>query len=321
MVMAPQRRGDRHAVLAFDLGGTFIKYGLFIDGALTESSQVPTPLGSAESIYSILSSVAARYDAKTPLAGIGVSLPGFIDTAAQRAVLAGALTPLYGRKVGEDLQAHLARPIPIWIENDANCAAMAERLSGAATDVEDFVLLTLGTGVGGAFFINGRIHRGKDFRAGEFGMMFTNLDAGHQTLHDLASTSALTRAVEQASGKCLEGNRTKEILGMADDPLVGPVIKRWTGYVAAAIFNVCATLDPQRVLIGGGISRDPRLLPLIATALKANRFWVDFSAQIRSCKYYNEAGLYGAYYAVTTELIAPDRGTAKPGITHIQGGK
>ena len=75
-------------------------------------------------------------------------MPGFIDTEKQVAVTAGALSILYGHEIGRKLQGYLDDPIPTWMENDANCAAMAEKLSGNAVKLDDFALITIDSGVG-----------------------------------------------------------------------------------------------------------------------------------------------------------------------------
>ena len=77
-------------------------------------------------------------------------------------------------------------------ENDANCAAMAEKLSGNAVKLDDFALITIDSGVGGALFLDGRIRRGKDWRAGELGMMIPNYETGgFHTMQDYLSTIVL----------------------------------------------------------------------------------------------------------------------------------
>lgn len=296
------------SVVVFDVGGTFVKAGVFVDGRMAAHTQIPTPLDSADAFYAALGAQIRQYERDFGcVEGISLSMPGFIDTAQQRAVLAGALPALYDHKVGEELRATLGTDIPTWIENDANCAAMAEKFSGNAQDVNDFILVTLGTGVGGAVFINGQIFRGKDFRAGEFGMMFTNVDAadGQLRSHELASTSALVAAYARAAQIPRGDVDPKMILEQANEEssVAHHVVQQWSRYVAALIFNVAATLDPQRVVIGGGISRNERLLPLVDYALQQNKYWKDFSADLKPCKYYNEAGLYGAYYAIATEVF------------------
>ncbi|MCI1984309.1 MAG: ROK family protein [Bifidobacteriaceae bacterium] len=297
-------------IVVFDVGGTFVKAGLFSEGALVAHTQIPTPRDSAEAFYAALAEQVRSYDHERggsgALDGVSISMPGFIDTTAQRAVLAGALPALYGRKIGEELATTMGRKLPTWLENDANCAAMAEKLSGGARDASDFVVLTLGTGVGGAVFINDRIFRGRDFRAGEFGMMFTDVSVGDGQLraHELASTSALVTAYAESKSVAAEAVDGRQILEDYDsDPATRSVVDRWASHVAAVIFNVAATLDPQRILLGGGISRNERLVPILQKALARNRYWKDFSADLRPCTYYNEAGLYGAYYAIMSEIF------------------
>ncbi|GEK06571.1 ROK family protein [Schleiferilactobacillus harbinensis] len=285
-------------VLAFDVGGTFIKYGVFNDGRLGRVAKIPTPRTAADFYANLAQVVADQPD----LAGIALSFPGFIDTKQQRAIRAGHLFYLDGQAIGQELNRRLVKPLPIWLENDANCAAMAEKLSGNAQDVDDFVVITLGTGVGGGIFVNGRILRGHDYRAGEFGMMLTNVDVDPEgTLHDYASTSALVQHYATHFGMTASSVDGRQIIAEQQEPAVAQLIEDWGQRVATAIFNLVATLDPQRVLLGGGISQNPALLPIVHRALHAIRFWDDFQVPLGTCAHHNDAGLYGAYYAIMTE--------------------
>ena len=87
------------------------------------------------------------------------------------------MAPLHGCAVVQELQQRLNKSYPIWIENDAKCAALAELSTGNAADVQDFVMITLGTGIGGALVHQRQLIHGHGFRAGEFGMMITDFQA------------------------------------------------------------------------------------------------------------------------------------------------
>lgn len=289
-------------VMTFDIGGTFIKYGVFDEhGQLSHKGKTKTDSSTPENFYRSLAHLVATQapDAE----GIGISIPGFIDTHKQQAVRAGALEVLDGQYVGQELSRYLDRPCPIWLENDANCAAMAEKLSGGAQDVHDFIVVTLGTGIGGGIFINDRILRGASYQAGEFGMMLTDYTGQpHATLHDLASTRALVESFAKAYGVAPSEVSGEEIFERQDEPKAQQVLSTWADHVAVTIFNLVTTLNPQRVLLGGGVSRNSALIPLIQQALSKNEIWSDFVTDIQPCQYFNDAGLYGAYYAYISEL-------------------
>ncbi|QOL35366.1 ROK family protein [Bifidobacterium lemurum] len=262
---------------------------------------IATPVDSAESFYRALAAVADAQ--RDPIDGITVSFPGFIDTVRQRAITAGPLPALYGRTIGDELKRHLDRPVPVWMENDANCAAMAEYLSGNARNLRDFVLVTVDTGIGGAVFLDGKIHRGRDWRAGEFGMMMVNRGSGYLSLHDYASTTPLTRDYAEAFGVPEEAVVAGSLLQRLDDPQVQRIVERWADQLATGIFNVITVLDPECVLLGGAISREVTLLPLVREALDRIPYWRDFRTPIKRCRHSGNAGLIGAYYAFMTEVM------------------
>ena len=156
-------------ILAFEIGTFFTRYVVFEDGRMGIPGTIATPVDGEEPFYQALAHIVSKQ--RAPLDGIAISVPGFIDTEKQVAVTAGALSILYGHEIGRKLQGYLDDPIPTWMENDANCAAMAEKLSGNAVKLDDFALITIDSGVGGALFLDGRIRRGKDWRAGEQGRL------------------------------------------------------------------------------------------------------------------------------------------------------
>ncbi|MFC6316107.1 ROK family protein [Lapidilactobacillus achengensis] len=281
--------------LCFDVGGTFVKYAVFDEQAnFLEKNKYPTDCSEPERFFAKMAGIVAQY---SDLSAIGLSFPGFINTVTGVAVRAGALYQLDGQNIIAGLRAQLKSEIPIVVENDAKCAALAEKLNGNAQDVHDFAVITLGTGVGSGIVINNQVLHGAGYRAGEFGMMITDYTAhGFATLHDLASTSALVK--RYAAAKRLEA---KEVTGeqiMADlcDPETKQVVEAWAQYVAIAIFNMVVTNSPQRILIGGGISQNPRVLPFILAALTKIRFWEDYHVEVTTCAHHNDSGLLGALY-------------------------
>lgn len=293
---------NKHHVLVFEVNTNFTRYALFTDGRMGIPGTIATPNKDVDAFYDALGQIVLRQ--QVPLDGIAISCPGFIDTTTQTALSAGALAMLRKQQVGKELVERIGRPdIPTWLENDANCAAMAERLSGNARKLDDFVLLTLDTGLGGAMFLDGRLRRGKDWRAAEFGMMIINYDsAGPLPLHDFVSTTRLSEWYADEFGGAPGDVLPSSLFRQLDDPRVRAIVERWLKYVAVAVLNVVATVDPQAVLIGGSISREPRLLPMLEDALDTLRDWHDFKTSIKRCKHSGNAGLMGAYYAFMEEM-------------------
>lgn len=290
----------RH-ILAFEIGTFFTRYVVFEDGRMGIPGTIATPVDSIESFYRALAHIANGQ--RLPIDGIAMSVPGFIDVDKQLAVTAGALDMLYKHEIGRELQEYLDNPVPTWMENDANCAAMAERLSGNAVKFDDFALITIDSGVGGALFLDGRIRRGKDWRAGELGMMIPNYGTGgFRTMQNYMSTVALAedyaREFDVPTGSIVPIT----LLHRLDEPRVRKIVDRWIDYLAIGIFNIVAVADPECVLLGGGVCREQQLLPLVNAALDNIPQWSDFRTVVKRCRHTNNAGLIGAYYAFETEV-------------------
>lgn len=284
--------------LSFDVGGTFIKYGVFsATGVLVEKGKCPTPYDK-EGFFETLANIAASYDQEGKLKGIGLSFPGFIDGQQGLAVMAGALTPLHGVNIKAALAAKLRRPLPIAVANDANCAALAEFYQGNGKGTQDLVLVTLGTGIGCGIILEGRIREGKHFRAGESGMMLMDLTAaGFTTAHDLASTRALVSAYGELYGLAPDQVEGEAIFADSREA-TQQLLHRWGRKVAAVLFNIVATLDPEKILVGGGVSQNPQLLPLLQESLASIPYWQEFHVPVAACCFHNDAGLIGAYHLI-----------------------
>lgn len=291
---------DNSNVLAFDVGMNIIRYALFSNGKQGIPGSIATPMDRAESFYETLAGVASRCsEAGVGLEGIVISMPGFIDTTRRKAILAGPLGMLNGHDIGPELAEYLDRPVPIWVENDANCAAIAEKSSGNARMLDDFVVITVDTGIGGAVFLNGHLLRGRNWNAGELGMMITNFgEAGPLPLHDFASTIALRQRYAEEFGVPEESVVVSTLLRRLDEPRVREVVERWADYVAILIYNTVVVLNPECVLIGGQISQESALMPLIKDALLRIPTWKkSFRVPVKRCRHSGNASLVGAYYA------------------------
>ena len=285
------------AILTMDIGQKFIRYGFFDDkGNLTEKGQYQVPRQSAKDFYKSIADLVDESDME--IKAISISFPGFINVKDKVAIRAGSLRFLDGHNISKDLHQYINKEIEIFIENNTNCAAIAEKLNGNAQDVEDFVVITLGHGVGGAIFVNNKLLRGSGYSAGEFGMMITDYSARQfMTAHELASTSALINDYATMRGIPSELIEEYQIMAELDNPKVREVIEKWATYVAICIFNLSCTLNPQRFLIGGALSQNNELIPLIKNRLMQIPNWSDFETEIQSCRFYNDASLYGAYWA------------------------
>ena len=212
----------------------------------------------------------------------------------------GKIPGYEGTQIGRELEE--AFGLPVTALNDANAAALGECFAGRAKGMEDVVMLTLGTGVGGGVIIGGKIYGGMRGIAGELGH-FTLYQDGEPCAcgkrgcyENYASATALVRAAQRAAEETDMDGRT--VFGRAaqgDARMLG-VISRWLDDVAAGITGLVHIFNPRMVLIGGGISAQEKLLiePLRQRVLSQvmPRFAQGLCLERASLS--NDAGLIGA---------------------------
>ena len=273
--------------LGIDLGGTNIAVGIVNKtGEILARKTVPTQVDRGEDAVIARMAEAARAltdEAGIPLSeivSVGVGSPGAIDSAAGIVVSACNLpfsdTPLAAR-----LSELLDRPVKV--ENDANAAAWAEAVAGAARGTRDNLMVTLGTGVGGGIVIGGRLYGGYNSYAGEFGHMIIR-DGGEQCacgqsgcLEAYASATALIRETRRAA----EANRESLLWQCADeegkfsgktafaaaakgDDIAKAVIDRYVYDLSLGLINLIRIFQPEVIVVGGGVARagDALMIPL-----------------------------------------------------------
>jgi glucokinase len=185
---------------------------------------------------------------------LGIAVPGPVDLDDGRVIVAGNLA---GWK-DVPLQGILKQRfnIPVWIDQDANAAALGERWRGSARNMHNFVFLALGTGIGAGVVINGRLHRGYHNAAGEVGTFVMGRQhlgkerRGHGSLELLIGGPAIRKEARKVVRKKLSA---AEAIDLADeDRRLKPVADRVADYLAIAVINISALLDPQAIIFGGG---------------------------------------------------------------------
>jgi predicted NBD/HSP70 family sugar kinase len=172
----------------------------------------------------------------------------------------------------------------------------------AARNMHNFVFLALGTGAGAGVVVNGRIHRGYHHAAGEVGNFLVGRPGRkkerHLWLWQHAGGPAIKRATRRATGKAMGGARTFE--EAEDDPRLDRIADRVAGYVALAVVNIAAVLDPQAIIFGGGTSAAGELLIDRVRGLAADKLTVP-PALMRSALG-EDAQLHGAVFGALWEL-------------------
>ena len=236
--------------IGIDIGGTHIRAARIAgDGTILDRRVIATDRSPDRCLQSCRDLVAALRDATTT--GIGVGVPGQVDFTAQRA-LSGGYVDLSGLPFATDLSA--ATDLPVIIDNDANMALLGEARVGAARGLSHAVLLTIGTGIGGAILDNGRLLRGRG-TAGQLGHLTVVPEGrpcvcGRQGCVETES-SGTAFATHLAEAGLPPGLRAQDLLAR-DDPAAARVLHRWAAPLRHAIDTLITTLAPEAVLIGGG---------------------------------------------------------------------
>ncbi|MGT2715235.1 ROK family protein [Streptococcus respiraculi] len=283
--------------VAIDIGGTSIKYGLIDENdQLVESHEMPTEAHKGgPAILEKVAGIVSSYLETVSLSGICISSAGMVDPDKGEIFYAGPQIPNYaGTQFKKDLEAQFG--IPCEIENDVNCAGLAEVASGSGKGAKVAVCLTVGTGIGGCLLINSQVFHGFSNSACEVG--YLHLPDG--AFQDLASTTALVRYVAEAHGDDVadwNGRRIFQELEKGNS-LCQQGIDRMVHYLAKGIANICYVANPEVVILGGGIMGQEAILkPKIEAALKAHLVpSIAEKTKLAFAQHQNTAGMFGAYY-------------------------
>jgi len=245
--------------LGIDLGGTKIE-GVVLadDGRIVERRRSPT--GRERGYDHVLDGVARLVRELLPLApgcrAVGIGTPG--ATSRGGLMKNSNTTCLNGRPVHADLEARIG--LPIRMENDANCFALAEAVAGAGRGHEMVFGVILGTGVGGGIVFRGELWSGPQHIAGEWGHHAID-PAGPQCycgqrgcVETLLSGPALENAYRDAGGAAPAAASAIADRAAAGDAVATRVLDAWLGHFGRAIANLVAILDPSVVVLGGGLS-------------------------------------------------------------------
>jgi glucokinase len=240
-------------VIGVDLGGTAIKLGRFDrQGRCLQSLTVPTPQPSyPKAVLGAIQRAIAQIDPQSKSLAIGIGTPGPACAAGRFARVAINLTNWHDVPVADWLEDQIG--IPTILANDANCAGLGEFWLGAGALFQDLILLTLGTGVGGAIILDGKLFVGREGTAGELGLITLNPDgppcnSGNRgSLEQHVSVQAIRRRTGLDPGEL--GDRARR----GDQG----AIAFWKDYgrdLGAGLASLIYILTPEAIVIGGGIS-------------------------------------------------------------------
>ncbi len=307
-------------VIGVDLGGTKLLAGA-VDPALnvhhraTRSARADDHGAVLDTVVSAVAEVRDAIESASGSVGaVGIGIPALIDTERAIAVMSTHL-PLAGVPF-RDLVAERVG-LPVFVDNDANAAMLAEWRFGAARGCSDAALLTIGTGIGGGLVLGGALQRGSQGAGAELGHMVVQADGppcngncpNHGCLESVCSGTALAREARRlaaerpnselgralAAGREISGPLVTDLAHDGDAAAIEAlaVIGRWLGVGVANLVNM---LNPDVVVIGGGVIAAGELLLAPARAVVAERAMSPSKEHVRivPSRFGAESGMLGA---------------------------
>lgn len=272
--------------IGIDIGGTHIRCARVTDGVITARATASSASDPRHVLARCLTLVA---QIRTPdVTALGIGVPGQVN-AATRQVLSGGYVDLSAFDFAAEMEA--ATSLPLTIQNDATMALLGEATHGAAKGLQNVVMLTIGTGIGGAILEGGRVLRGRG-TAGQLGHICID-PAGRPCVCGRTGcvetvSSGTAFATHLAEAGLPPATRAEDLLGRVD-PMARAVIHAWAAPLAAAIATLVSTCNPDCIVIGGGAG--PAAMACLAT-LPQQKSW--FSAPVLPATLGDDAGVIGA---------------------------
>ncbi|MBU3136897.1 ROK family protein [Clostridium gasigenes] len=292
--------------IAFDIGGSSVKFGLVNEqGEILDKGSFETPKEDFDILISKMVEVIDKYKKNVKLEGIALSCPGAVNNKEGIIGGASAVPYIHGPNFRNILKE--ATGLDMAMENDANCAALAEVWIGAAKDNSDAIFLVCGTGIGGAIIKNKKLHLGTNLHGGEFGYMIMESDMEKGTVKnysEVASTFSIISRVAQYKNIDTSKIDGKKIFDMAKegDKDCLRAIDEFYYKLALGIFNLQYVYDPEVILIGGAISAREDLVDCINKKLEIilkQAKIAKIMPTVKKCVYSNDANLIGAVYNIS----------------------
>ena len=286
-------------ILAIDIGGTMIKYGLVSsDGKILSTNKIKTEASKGlNNILNKIDNIFKGYKENNPV-GIAVSGTGQINGMIGKVIGGNPIIPNW---IGTNLVKILEEKynLPAVLENDVNCVALGEKWIGAGKNLKNFICLTIGTGIGGGIILNNQLFRGENFVAGEFGHILIKKGEFEQ----FASTTALIRLVKERTGKTLNG---KEIFDLEKKEILEyqEVISEWIENLTDGLSSIIYCFNPANIILGGGvIEQGEPLINRIKNSL-FKKIGPQFKEKlnITQAKLGNNAGIIGASYLLLEKI-------------------
>ena len=274
-------------LMAFDLGGTSVKYGTYVKDELIDKGSFVTP-NSLEELMEKMTSVMNKQE---KIEGVAISAPGSVNQKDRVIEGISAIPYIHFTPIYDLFEKEFG--VPVAIENDANCAGLCEVERGAAKDGKNIVFFVLGTGMGGSIFINRQLHTGSHMYGGEFGM---SLNSNGETGSKNGTLVAATNKYNEEMGTNLDGIQLLDLYDQGQPEAVKTIDQMFNA-IAEILYNVQVIIDPDIIVLGGGISNRASLSEELAERMDKHLEELDIlgaKPQIVNAQYKNDANLYGA---------------------------
>lgn len=283
--------------VSIDIGGTAIKYGTIDEnGTILCRQEMKTEAqNGGPAILKKGIRIVEEFVAKEEIAGICISTAGMVDTKTGEIFYSAPLIPNYtGTKWKETMETKFG--LPCEVENDVNCAGLAEYASGASKGSHSSVMLTIGTGIGGSIILDGKVFHGFSGSACEVGYMHME-DSDFQTLGAASILTKKVAGLKKQPEELWDGIHIFEA-AKEGDAICNRAIDDMVNVLGKGISNICYVVNPEVVVLGGGImAQEAFLKGKIERAVE--KYLVSGIARhtrIVFAQHRNDAGMLGAFY-------------------------
>ncbi|MGK0606620.1 ROK family protein [Enterococcus gilvus] len=275
-------------IVVFDIGGTTVKHGIWLNQTLSEVSAFSTPK-TFEELLEIFKRVMNDYNQS--FEGIAISAPGAVDQEQRKIFGISAVEYIHQRPIFEELEHYFG--LPVAIENDANCAGIAEVGLGVGKDAQNIAFVILGTGVGGALFFQRQLYKGSHLFGGEVGLLKS------ENSQIFSNNGTLVKAADfyyKQTGIKIEGKELYELKEMGDLVAV-TLLDDMYQTISNNLYSIQVMFDPELIVLGGGVSRRTELAEELSKRLfemLKEEGVEEIMPDIKCCKFNNDANLIGA---------------------------
>lgn len=302
--MQREKQKKRETFLGIDIGGTCIKWGVVDDeGNILNTGIVETRV--AEGVEYFLTNLCALIRGADKISGVGISTAGIVDSGRGK-VLGGIenIPYLKGLELRDILQKTTGKRVEVL--NDVSAVALGESWVGAGKGCKNLFCVTVGTGIGGSLMLDGKLFEGAHFHAGEIGYM--HYEPGGASLESRHSARALM--VEAATVFECASVAPDELFGAVagGEPKAIEIYRRWVAGLGAALADILLILDPEKLIIGGGVTERGELLRLPLEQAVQEHLPPEMRGHcaIELAKCGNSAGMLGAVKYFITRTSADD---------------